>query len=180
MVVPGPIAFPSFRWPVRATAADAGARRVRRMAALIAAIAVLSAADLYITLLYLGSVGMSEANPLARWVMATSSTGFLVWWKSLSVGLACAIFWTTRRHRSAEAAAWACCALLVWLTVRWTAYSHEVAKLTPAIGTLALIDDGRWVTGPDRAGRAAGPGPEWRGARRAGTLGTCSPGSDGC
>lgn len=123
-------------------------RRSNRVVALTAMIALLSAADLYISLVYLRSVGMSEGNPLARWIMATESTSFLIWWKTLSVALGCGIFLYARRSRSAEIGAWLCCAVLVWLTVRWADYSREVTSLTPVLSSLSQSADATWVVNP--------------------------------
>lgn len=124
------------------------ASRGTRVVALTAAIALMSVADLCISLVYLRSVGMSEGNPLARWIMATSSTSFLIWWKLLSVSLGCGIFVFARRFRSAELGAWLCCAVLVWLTIRWADYSREVAALTPVLSSLSQSDDAKWVVSP--------------------------------
>lgn len=122
--------------------------RGTRVVALTAAIALMSAADLYISLVYLRSVGMSEGNPLARWIMASASTSFLIWWKVLSVALGCGIFLFARRSRSAEIGAWLCCAVLVWLTVRWADYSGEMTALTPVLSSLSQSGDATWVASP--------------------------------
>lgn len=141
---PRPAGGPGNAAPLAVEVANSRARSTR-VIGLTVAIILLSVADLYITLMYFRSVGMSEANPIARWIMTGSSTGFLIWWKLLSVGIASTIFLVARRFRSAELAAWGCCLLLVWLTVRWSAYSQEVVKLTPVIDQLAQADSHRWI-----------------------------------
>jgi hypothetical protein len=127
----------------------ATARRSWRVVGLTIAIALMSLVDLYITLLYVRSVGMGEANPLARWVIEHFSIGMLVAWKCLTIVTACSIFAVARRTKAAEFGAWVCCAVLVWLTLRWTAYSHEVTHLTPVLHMLSHSEAAKWVSSPD-------------------------------
>lgn len=123
----------------------AATRRAWRVMGLTIAIASMSLVDLYITLLYVRSVGMGEANPLARWVIEHFSPQVLVAWKLLTVVVACTIFAVARRTRAAEVGAWVCCAVLVWLTVRWITYSTEVTHLTPVLHILSQTDTAKWV-----------------------------------
>lgn len=123
-------------------------RRAWRVMILTAAVLAMSLVDLHITLLYVRSVGMGEANPLARWVMMHFSPSVLIWWKLLTVALACAIFVTARRTRIAELGAWVACGLLVWLTIRWMIYSDEITVLTPVLHTLSEHESAKWVHNP--------------------------------
>jgi glycerophosphoryl diester phosphodiesterase len=109
--------------------ADAGrwvTSRSLRVCVLVGVIVVLSLADLYLTLLYLRSVGMGEANPVAHLIMTHLSVEALAAWKILTVLLASVILVTLRRVRSAEVAAWGCAIGLCVLTVHWYRYSREV------------------------------------------------------
>lgn len=117
-----------------------------RVVALIFTIVLLSLADLYITLLYLHSGGMGEANPVARWIMGHGSPGLLILWKLGTVATAVTLFYLTRRTRAAEVGAWFCVVLLTWLTIRWHRYSEEVPQLIPTIHTLGEHESSRWVT----------------------------------
>ena len=110
------------------------------------ATAVLSVAELYLTLMHLTSIGMSEANPIARLVMSANSPGVLIAWKLTSVGAACLAFYAGRKKLVGEAAAWFCCAVLIWLTLRWGEYSTELAKISPQMQLLHQVDAGQWVT----------------------------------
>ncbi len=123
--------------------------RSTRVLGLTAAISLMSVADLVITLTYLRSVGMSEGNPIARFIMEHGSSSLLIWWKLASVSLACFILIYARKSRSAEVGAWICFAILVWLTIQWTTYIHEITKLTPALYTLTQAEAARWVTLPN-------------------------------
>jgi hypothetical protein len=120
-------------------------RRPIRVVCLTIAIALLSLADLHITMLYLRTVGMGEANPIARFVMEHGSETLLIAWKCASVSVACLVFFQCRRHRVAELAAWFALAVLVWLLVRWMGYADEVWRLTPALHTLSEVDSALWV-----------------------------------
>ena len=117
-----------------------------RVIALIVTIVLLSLADLYITLVYLHSGGMGEANPVARWIMMHGSPVLLILWKFFTVGLAAAILYATRRTRTAEFGAWVCVLMLTWLTIRWASYSDEIKNMTPTMHVLAEHDQARWVT----------------------------------
>lgn len=123
-------------------------RRAWRVIMLTAAVAVMSVLDLYITLLYVRTVGMGEANPLARWMMSHFSADVLIWWKLLTVALACTIFLTARRTKVGEIGAWVSCGVLIWLTLRWTTYSHEVTCLTPVLHILSEYDSAKWIQSP--------------------------------
>lgn len=129
--------------------AAAAQRRAWRVLTLTLGIIMMSAVDLYITLLYVRTVGMGEANPLARWVMMHFSSDVLIWWKLFTVSLASVIFITARRARVAEFGAWISCFVLVWLTMRWMSYSDEVAHLTSVLHTLADYESAKWVQGPN-------------------------------
>ena len=66
-------------------------RRALRVWVLVATIVVLSLSDLYMTLAHLRSVGMGEANPLARIVISYNSPALLSAWKCSCVALAAMI-----------------------------------------------------------------------------------------
>lgn len=119
--------------------------RPTRVITLIAAIAMLSMADLYITLLYLHSGGMGEANPLARWLIGFNVPAVLVVWKIATVIIAGSILFCYRRERLGELGAWACCLILVWLTLRWDTYHSEVPELTASLNALDTHGSERWV-----------------------------------
>ncbi len=120
-------------------------RRALRVYTLMAAIVLMSAADLYMTLTHLSGVGMGEANPIARWVMSYGSPWLLGVWKFGCIGLACLIFTIARYRRSGEIACWTCLAVLTALTVHWIAYSAEASTLTPQMHIIASGEAANWV-----------------------------------
>jgi hypothetical protein len=75
--------------------------------------------------------------------MAYGSANVLILWKGLTVATACTIFVATRRARAAEIGAWCCCLVLTWLSVRWIAYSHDIAAMPTAT---ADVEPSKWVT----------------------------------
>jgi hypothetical protein len=112
----------------------------------MATIVLLSTADLSMTLTYLRSVGMGEANPLARYVMSFNSPALLALWKFASVGVACLIFHIARHKRCGELACWACLAVLSALTLHWIDYSSQVQLLTAQLHVAQQGDPlGTWV-----------------------------------
>jgi hypothetical protein len=121
-------------------------RRAWRVCLLTAAIAVMSMADLSMTLTYLKSVGMGEANPIARYVMGFNSPSLLAVWKCASVTLACLIFILTRHRKSAEIACWTCAAALLALCLGWIQYANEAHKLTPTLQAVEDTDSALWIS----------------------------------
>ena len=120
--------------------------RAARLAGLIAGILLLSFADLYMTLVHLKGIGMSEANPLARSVIEYNSASALIAWKVCTVGLAVSILIYARHRRAAEIAALFCCCVLLWLTVRWSHYNSNIAHLTTELNFAATEEnDPSWV-----------------------------------
>jgi hypothetical protein len=125
---------PVFHGPADAAAAKAAVTPVRaswtgrewRVAFLIAMVALVSLADLYLTLTYLHNGGMAEGNPVARWVMSLGCPWLLVVWKVGLVCFTCGVLFTFRRRTSAEIAAWVCCLTMAWLTFQWSSYIHDV------------------------------------------------------
>ncbi len=117
-----------------------------RVCWLVFAIAVLSLADLHMTLEHLTSIGMGEANPIARLIMSANSPAALIAWKLTSVIAACLAFYAGRRKLVGEAAAWFCCLVLIWLIFRWDAYATELASVCPQIHFLNQADATLWVT----------------------------------
>lgn len=106
--------------------------RPRRVVLLLAAIALMSVADLIMTVEYASSVGLFEGNPVARAVMSYGSTPLLACWKLASVGVCLWILFRTRRTGSGEFGAWVCVAALAWLSFRWTGYNAQMAEIAAA------------------------------------------------
>lgn len=123
-----------------------GKGRPARVLILVIAIAALGLGDLYMTTAFLTSGGMSEGNPIARWIMSFNCVWLLSAWKVMLLGVTCLLLLVTRRSRAAEIAAWLCAAVMLWLAVRWMAY----AELAPmASSTMLQCDDTRphdWVS----------------------------------
>lgn len=120
------------------------AARRRRVALAILGIVIFSLADLYFTILYARTVGMSEANPIARLVMSMNSPALLSLWKCASVAAACLIFWAFRHKWTTELAAMACMILLGMLAVWWWMYTRELPAYTSSFHTLAHTES-NWV-----------------------------------
>jgi hypothetical protein len=92
----------------------------------------MSLADLVMTLTHLTTIGMLEANPIARWIMQMQSPSLLVLWKVGTLGVAVAILLRARRLTCGEIAAWICAAVLLWLMVRWSVYLDHIDLLASA------------------------------------------------
>lgn len=131
--------------PQAAIAPLADRRRSLRVLTLIAAIVLMSLGDLYMTLEHLSTVGMGEANPIARFVIGYNSPALLAVWKLASVSLACLIFARFRTRWTAEAACWLCTLVLVGLTVMWINYSAELSTLTCSLPAMSQCDYSAWV-----------------------------------
>lgn len=121
-------------------------RRENRVVALTGLIALLSLSDLVITLMFLRTIGMSEGNPIARLVMSYNSPAMLIAWKLATVALTSLIFVVGRKRGVAEAGCWVCAGVLVWLTVHWSNYAHEVSDQTPVMHVLAAGECPGWVS----------------------------------
>jgi hypothetical protein len=120
--------------------------REHRVIALLAAVVILSLADLFMTLTHAMSVGMLEQNPVARLIMAYGNPQALVAWKLLTVGFAVWVMYRLRRRPSAEIGALFCVVVLTWLTCRWVKYNDQVSQLTQGLSGMTSDDEPAWVT----------------------------------
>jgi hypothetical protein len=133
-------------------------RRSRRVMMLAAAIAMMSAVDLYLTLLYVTNMGMNEMNPLARAMMSYQSPAVLVMWKCATVVLSVGILLWIRTKRSAELGAWVGFFVLGWLMTHWVVFIHETRNINLEVIEEIASGDPTWVviepgTDPFRAGQ---------------------------
>lgn len=107
--------------------------RCRRVLLLVALIAILSVGDLLVTLTMLNSLGMEEVNPFAAFIIRQQSPVGLVLFKIGSVLGCVSIILVVRHRRQGEVAAWIAAGILTVLTVRWSAYTSEVANFNSTI-----------------------------------------------
>ena len=117
-----------------------------RVLMLAALVAILSAADLYITGLYLSTTGMAEENPLARLVMSSGSMGYLSVWKLMTIVPALALMIGYRHRLFVELLGWVACGVLIVVMIRWMQYASETHLLVSALDALQNNADGRWVS----------------------------------
>lgn len=119
--------------------------RSRRVLLLSLAIALMSAVDLYLTLLYVTNTGMNEMNPLARAMMEYQSPGLLALWKFATVALSLGILIVIRTRRSAECGAWVGCFVLGWLMSHWVVFIHETRDMNLEIMQEIASGDPTWI-----------------------------------
>ncbi len=101
--------------------------RSRRVILLIVGIAVLSLADLIVTLWHLTSVGMAEANPIAAWIIAgTGSAWLLTAYKLLTVAVCTGLLYRLRCHVEGEIGAWCAVMILAAVSFHWGHYTREL------------------------------------------------------
>ncbi|MCP3905510.1 MAG: hypothetical protein GY715_17935 [Planctomycetes bacterium] len=102
-------------------------RRARRVLVLLAAVIVLSVADLVVTIGHLQTVGLIEANPIAAWLIRTTESPWVLSaYKCLTVGVCIALLYRLRRYRECEIAAWCAVGILVAMSLLWHSYSMEM------------------------------------------------------
>ena len=98
--------------------------RAQRVMCLLVGIIMLSLADLLLTSMYLTSVGMSEANPIAAWLlMRTNSLWILALYKGVTVATCVLLLFYMRNSRQGEMAAWCSMLILTALSVWWNQYA---------------------------------------------------------
>lgn len=124
-------------------------RRGWRVVALTAVIAVLSVLDLRLTLAFLKTGGMSEGNPIARWIISHNCEWLLTIFKLGLVGLTCIILIVLRQRRAAELGAWIGFGVMAWLMVQWELYAEQATQLTVMMAEAERLADLKivnWVT----------------------------------
>ena len=110
------------------------------------AIVLMSVADLKMTLFYVTSVGMTEVNPIARFLMVYGGVCSIILWKAATVACGVFILWRIRRLRVAEVGAWICCGVLAALCVHWFRYNDQVTTLATEVMHLHDTRNGTdWV-----------------------------------
>jgi len=128
----------------RAREEDPRAARARRVILLVLAMTAMNLADLTLSLTYMRSIGMYEANPLAREMIAIGGADQLVRYKLFLTILSGGLLYLLRRHRFAEQAAWASVGVLLLLTMHWGHYNNEVVR-QPHVDAAILSVDSAWV-----------------------------------
>jgi hypothetical protein len=124
-------------------------KRMQRLSVLITIIVGLSIADLLFTLIHLQSLGMVEANPVARAIILTGDAHQLVSFKLASVAVGCGCLYLGRRSRKIEFAAWLCAIGLGVLTVHWFNYNAEFKLIAEDLVQVDVSQHSEsWVTLP--------------------------------
>ncbi len=121
-------------------------QRPFRVVVLVAAIAAMSLVDLYLTLLFLTHTGMSEANPLARAMIAYQSPAILAAWKCTTVLLSVGILIYIRDRRSAELGAWIGAVVLALLMAHWSRYIDHKVSFTQEMQLVSAEIDPSFVS----------------------------------
>jgi hypothetical protein len=119
-----------------------GTTRSERVTWLLGGIILLSFADLVLTISYLTSVGMSEGNPIALWLLQTTDSVWpLALYKAFTVAVCVTLLYKTRHLRQSELAAWCGVLILVALSIWWNQYSRYQALLPMAEDHIVMIGD---------------------------------------
>jgi len=120
--------------------------RSQRVAILLFATVLMGLADLSMTLTFITTVGMIEANPIARLVMELNSPGYVVLWKLATMLVGIGVLFWARMHRGAEIGTWICFAAMAALSIHWLAFAGQVSSMDSDYATLAAADDPRWIS----------------------------------
>ena len=116
--------------------------RAERVTWLLAGVIALSMADLFLTISYLTTVGMSEGNPIALWLLhKTNSIWPLVLYKLATVAVCVSLLYVNRAKRQSELASWCALIILVALSVWWNQYSRYQPLLPIGEDHIVMIGD---------------------------------------
>ena len=122
--------------------------RSERVIFLLIGIIVLSFADLLLTSMYLTSVGMSEANPIAAWLlMRTNSLWILALYKGVTVATCILLLFYMRNSRQGELAAWCSMLILTALSVWWNQYAIYQPCFPAADDRIVMVQEEEPVIG---------------------------------
>jgi len=114
-------------WTVGLSRQNVLGTRERRVGILLVSIIVLSAADLLLTIAHLQTIGMIEANPIAAFLIRTTSSAWILSaYKLCTVAVCVSLLFRLRRHRSSEIAGWVALAVLGAMAVQWHFYSASL------------------------------------------------------
>jgi len=116
--------------------------RSERVIWLLAGVVILSFVDLFLTISYLTSVGMSEGNPIAVWLLHTTNSVWpLALYKIATVALCVSLLYFNRRKRQSELASWCAMIILVALSIWWNQYSQYQPFLPLAEDHIVMVGD---------------------------------------
>ena len=116
--------------------------RSERVTWLLVGVVVLSMVDLFLTLTYLTTVGMSEGNPIAVWLLSTTNSVWpLVFYKLGTVAICVSLLYTNRYKRQSELASWCAMIILVALSIWWNQYSRFQPYLPFSEDHIVMVDD---------------------------------------
>jgi uncharacterized BrkB/YihY/UPF0761 family membrane protein len=120
--------------------------RSLRVTILLLATCLMCLADLALTLTFVTTTGMLEANPLARSVMEHNSPGLVVVWKLATMVLGLGILYWIRRNKWAEVGSWVCFAVMAALSIHWFTYTGVMASPESEYAAMAAADDPRFIS----------------------------------
>ena len=124
------------------TSAQIDANRCERVKWLLFGIVMLSIADFVLTVSYLTTVGLSEGNPIAVWLLqTTNSVWALAMYKAITVTICVSLLYRTRFQRQGELAAWCGMLILVALSIWWNQYSRYQPNLPMGLDHILMDGD---------------------------------------
>ena len=116
--------------------------RSERVTWLLAGVIGLSLVDLFLTISYLTTVGMSEGNPIAVWLLsATNSVWPLIFYKLGTVAVCVSLLYANRFRREGELASWCAMIILVALSIWWNQYSRYQPYLPFSKDHIVMVDN---------------------------------------
>jgi len=118
------------------------AKRSQRVMWLLVGIVALSLADLTLTTMYLTSVGMTEGNPIAAWLLTqTNSLWVLALYKGVTVATCVTLLYYMRNSRQGELAAWCSMLIMTALSVWWNQYALYQPSFPPSEDQIVMAQD---------------------------------------
>jgi len=118
------------------------AKRPQRVMWLLFGIVSLSLADLTLTTMYLTSVGMTEGNPIAAWLLTqTNSLWVLALYKGITVATCVTLLFYMRNNRQGELAAWCSMLIMTALSIWWNQYAMYQPDLPPSEDQIVMVQD---------------------------------------
>jgi hypothetical protein len=117
-------------------------KRTQRVMWLLLGIVSLSLADLTLTSMYLTSVGMTEGNPIAAWLITqTNSLWALAIYKGVTVATCVTLLYYMRTSRQGELAAWCSMLILTALSIWWNQYALYSPSFPPSEDQIVMIQE---------------------------------------